>query len=241
MSRTPCPTPRTITGRTARWSAAALFVPLLVACGGGGGDPGSGAASSATRSGGDLGDSPPAEGSGTQPDDDRTGAGGNPGGFNAAGQVSANASGTWSLARIDLSSPREETFTATISQVTDCTGGKESAPASPTSQEIRVIDGNTPETAQFTLAGPRPPAGSKRTICVTVTVDGASNRVTAGGTVDVPESAPADGGTGGPSSGPAGGGTPGSGAPSSGTPDSGTPDGGASEQPVPLAESASPR
>ncbi|WP_285738031.1 hypothetical protein [Kitasatospora phosalacinea] len=220
--------------------ATALLVPVLAACGGGG-DSGSGATSSAAQSGGDLGASPPTEGSGEQPDDSRTEAGGNQGGFNAAGQVSANASGTWSLARIDLSSPRKETFTATISQVTDCTGGKESAPASPASREVSVVGGTTPETAEFTLAGPRPPAGSSRTICVTVTVNGASRRGPAAGTVDVPEGSPDGGGTDEPSNGPTDGGTPDGGTPDSGTPDSGTSDSGASEQPVPLPESASPR
>ncbi|MFD7736545.1 hypothetical protein ACFV6F_39995 [Kitasatospora phosalacinea] len=42
-------------------------MPLLAACGGG--DPGSGAASSAAQSDGELGDPPPAEGSGEQPDE----------------------------------------------------------------------------------------------------------------------------------------------------------------------------
>ncbi|MFF4338332.1 hypothetical protein ACFY00_00160 [Kitasatospora sp. NPDC001540] len=221
--------------------ATALLVPVLAACGGGGGGSGSGATSSAAQSGGDLGASPPTEGSGERPDDNRTEAGGNQGGFNAAGQVSANASGTWSLARIDLSSPRQEAFTATISQVTDCTGGKESAPASPASQEVHLAGGATPETAQFTLAGPMPPAGSKRTICVTVTVNGASRRGPAAGTVDVPENSPDGGGTDEPGNGPTDGGTPDSGTPGTGTPDSGTPDSGTSEQPVPPPESASPR
>ncbi|MFB7944715.1 hypothetical protein ACFC6L_07305 [Kitasatospora phosalacinea] len=216
--------------------AAALLVPLLAACGGDGGS-GSGAASSAAQSDGELGDSPPAEGSGEQPDDNRTGAGGNQGGFNAAGQVSANASGTWSLARIDLSSPRQDTFTATVSRVTDCTDrSRESAPATPAAQEVTVVDGTTPRTAEFTLAGPRPPAGTARTICITVTVDGASRRVTADGAVDVPENTPGGGSTDGPGSGPSGGTTP-----DSEAPDGEAPDGGTSEQPVPPAESASHR
>ncbi|MFE1322807.1 hypothetical protein [Kitasatospora phosalacinea] len=248
MPRTPRPTSRTIVGRTAPRLAAALLVPLLVpllaACGGDGGS-GSGAASSAARSDGELGDSPPAEGSGEQPDDNRTGAGGNQGGFNAAGQVSANASGTWSLARIDLSSPRKDTFTATVSRVTDCTDrSKESAPATPASQQITVVDGTAPRTAEFTLVGPKPPAGTARTICLTVTVDGASRRVTADGAVDVPGNTSSGGSTGGSTGGPGSG--PGSGpsdgtAPGSEAPDGEAPDGGASELPVPPSESASHR
>ncbi|RKE23574.1 hypothetical protein [Streptomyces sp. TLI_171] len=240
MPRTVRPTSRTAAGRIARWLAAAPLVAVLAACGGGGGGSGSGTASSAAQSEGDLGGSPPAEGSG-QPDDTRTGAGGNQGGFNAAGQVSANASGTWALARIGLSSPRKGTFSATVSQVTDCTGGKQSAPATPDSQPITVVDGNSPTTADFTLTGPTPPAGSERTICVTVTVDGASSRVTAGGAVDVPDNTPADGNSDEPGTRPTDSRTSDSGTPDSGTSDGGTPDGEASEQPAPLAESASPR
>ncbi|MFJ3789581.1 hypothetical protein [Kitasatospora sp. NPDC090091] len=114
MPGTALTTPRRTAGRPVRWAAAALLLPVLAACGGGGGsDSGSGTKSSAPGAA-ELGDTPPAEGSGQQPEDKRTQAGGNQGGFAGAGNVSASATGVWpDNINITLKSTVTSTFTAT--------------------------------------------------------------------------------------------------------------------------------
>ncbi|MFJ6139768.1 hypothetical protein [Kitasatospora sp. NPDC092286] len=150
--------------------------------------------------------------------------GGNQGGFNAAGEVSASASGIWPTVRVFLESSSRSTFTTEISQVVDCTGNTRSAPASPRSRTVTVVGGSS-TTVTFTLPGPRPPAGSERVICLTVTVGGSSRNATASGHVVV-ESA-SEGQSGSPGSASPGGGssyppaTPG--APGGGTASASTP------------------
>lgn len=178
MPGTPRATLRSLVGGPVRRLAVALLVAVLAGCGGGGDSgSGSGAASGATRSATDLGASPPVEGSG-QPEEQRTRAGGNQGGFSTAGNVSANAGGIWPTARIELSSSTGASFTATVTGVQDCAIGSTRAKAGGT---IKVVNGRTPAPVEFTLTGDAPPGPRK--ICMNVTIAGETRFLTASGTV----------------------------------------------------------
>ncbi|MEV6209481.1 hypothetical protein [Kitasatospora sp. NPDC051914] len=245
MSGTPCVTLRTVVDGPVRRLAAALLVPVLAGCGGGGDSgSGSGAAASAAQSTADLYATPPAEGSGQQPQEQRVEGGGNQGGFKTAGQVSANASGQWPYAQISLSSSTGESFTATISNVRDCATGKFT---SPETEEIEVVDGSSPLTADFKLSG-NPPPNSNPALCISVTIDGETRSVTARSQIDVPSETPGGGDPDDPNENPGGedpddpgGETPDN--PDPGGEDPGNEDPGvqSSVQPEPAPEPASPR
>ncbi|MBP0453001.1 hypothetical protein J5Y04_26145 [Kitasatospora sp. RG8] len=173
MPGTPLTTPRPRVGRPARWLAAALLLPALAACGGGGGGSGSGAASSAAVAAEPV-DTPPAEGSGQQPQDKRTQAGGNQGGFSGAGNVSASATGIWPTAHLTLTSSVTSTFTAKVTQVNNCAGGAKSSG----STSVEFTGGTASATVE--LPGPKPTSeGSK--VCFTLTAGGKSQSVQASG------------------------------------------------------------
>ncbi|MER7768390.1 hypothetical protein [Kitasatospora sp. NPDC096140] len=162
------------TGRTARWLAAALLVPALAACGGGGGDSASGQRSDSGQSGAGQTDD-------GRTDDQRTQDTGNQGGFRTAGEPSANVQGTDNSALITLHFTSTSSFDATVSKVADC--GSSAYAVNPGSQQVKVTDG-VGEQVEFTLPDWKP--GTKeRTICLTVTVDGSSKRVTAVGRVSI--------------------------------------------------------
>ncbi|MCG6495512.1 hypothetical protein [Kitasatospora sp. A2-31] len=205
-------TPRRTAGRPARWLAPALLLPVLVACGGGGGsDSGAGGQSSAAGTA-ELGGTPPAEGQ--QPEDQRTKAGGNQGGFAGAGNVSASVTGTWpDRIFLSLTSTVTSTFTATVKDVHDCAGGSKSS----ASTSVPFSGGKA--STQVSLSGPRPATETIK-ICFTVTAGGKSQPVKADGKVDVPESTGTSGGggNGGQNGGATSGTTSGSSASSRSTP-----------------------
>ncbi|MFD7580167.1 hypothetical protein [Kitasatospora sp. NPDC059803] len=210
------------TGRAARWLAGALLVPALAACSGGGGGgggtatvpTGQGGGGSSGQNGGSSGQNGGSSGQNGGPggtEDARTKGGGGGGGFADAGEVSASATGVGVYASVTLRSTSTKTFTAVLSQVTDCSEG--AAPATPPSKEVTVTGGRS-APQQFVLATG---SATGRPLCLTVTVDGESRYIRAEGLIKGSEGG---GGTGTPNSGgtglPTGGG--GTGTPTGSTP-----------------------
>ncbi|MGW6916901.1 hypothetical protein ACWGB8_24200 [Kitasatospora sp. NPDC054939] len=229
-----------------RWLAALVLVPALAACsgggGGGGGGSGNGSASSAARSASEPGATPPAEGG--QPQEQRTKAGGNQGGFSSAGQVTATASGTWRSVRVELSSTNKVSFRATVSDVRDCTPGSGSPQASPASQPVEVVNGRSLAAAEFTFTSPEPNVDGKRKICATVRIGNESRTLTAEGGVSVSGGGAGDpdpGGSSPTSQKPGNSPKPGNQSPSTRPGGSPNPGGGSSAEPAPLPAPAGPR
>ena len=173
---------------TAHLSAPAAVMCLLgtatlllaVGCSGGAGGtdkPASPGASAGGSASGDLGSSPPVEGGPGQPSAQRSSAGGNGGGFNAAGQVSGNISGSWPSVVVKVTNTSGSgTLAVTVGQVTDCTGGKVTATATPASTTESVPPG--PERS-FVFTFDSASAGSgARKICAKVSVGGSTVAVT---------------------------------------------------------------
>ncbi len=173
----------TVTAPAGRLLGAATALLLAVGCagcsgGGGSGDPASPGPGAGTASGSapaDLGSSPPVEGGPGQPSAQRSSPGGNGGGFNAAGQVSPNVTGSWPSVTVKVTNTSGSgTLAVTVSQVTDCTGGKVTATAAPASTSEPVPPGE-PKLFSFSFKLGSEPAGSgDRQICAKVSVGGSS-------------------------------------------------------------------
>ncbi|MFG3226061.1 hypothetical protein ACGF07_14935 [Kitasatospora sp. NPDC048194] len=181
------------TARAGRWLATALLLSGLAGCSGGGGASGptgvptvpQGGTAEGTSGGGGGGGG--GQGGG-ETQDVRTREHGGGGGFADAGNVSASAAGSGDFAQVTLSTTSTRTFTATLSDVTDCTQGAK--PATPRSATVTVTNGTSPPQ-QFTLATST--AGS-RPLCLNVTIDGETRSFRADGTIQG-TGAPTDGGT----------------------------------------------
>ncbi|MFC8448269.1 hypothetical protein [Kitasatospora sp. NPDC057223] len=206
MPRTPSVTAHSAApGAALRLFGAVTALVLATGCSGGGGSDGpepSGTNASASVSG-DLGSSPPVEGGPGQPSAPRSSAGGNGGGFNAAGQVSPNVSGVWPSAVVEVTNvSKEGPLTVSVSQVTDCTGGRVSATASPVSPSDPTKSVAVGATESFVFAFSGDPAGpGDRKGCAKISVNGSG--ITADGTVQSSgqsvggsSNSPADGDTG---------------------------------------------
>ncbi|MFE6051397.1 hypothetical protein ACFQ6N_11600 [Kitasatospora sp. NPDC056446] len=190
------------TGRTARWLAAAVLAPALAACGGGGGS-GSAGGSPAGQGGGGSGGNSSAAGSSSAPqtDDVRTKESDGNGGFSEAGQVSGSATGQPPDAVITLSSTSTKTFTATISDISDCQNHVADLPSG---SIVVTVAGGTSEPASVTIPGADP---SAPLICFTVTIGYEKKSITTQWSHPSPQS------PSGSSGAPSGGGTPSGSAP----------------------------